>query len=143
MDKLYGVLGSYTPSYLLASPDGAERIAISVEPDHGTLKQGTLLYRKADSVMYAPAAAANVIASNYLVVLGQDVDTTASETVAAAAMAYTKGNFITGRVKLAADAAVTDAMEPVLRAQGIVFTPMTEYSAETHTAEADNELDGE
>lgn len=142
MDKLYGVLGSYTPSYLLADPESGKRIAISVEPGHGVLKQGTLLYRKTGTVMYAPAAAANVVATNFLAVLGQDVDTTESETVAPAAMAYTHGTFITGRVVLDADAEITEAMEPVLRAQGIEFNPMVNYAETPATPEADNEVSG-
>ena len=138
MVQLYGVLGSYDPTYLLASGNG-KRIAISLEPGHGTVQKGTLMYRKANSVLYAPAAAANVVATNYVVVLGEDVDTDASATVAMSAMAYSAGEFITGRVTHSDGSAITAAEEVVLRAMNITFKPM-EDQVKAEVIEADNSL---
>ncbi len=123
MAQLYGVLGNYDPTYLLASGEG-KRIAISLEPGNGLVKRGTLMYRKANSVLYAPAAAANVIATNYVVVLGEDVDTDESATVAASAMAYSAGEFLTGYVTHGDGSAISAAEEVVLRAMGILFKPL-------------------
>lgn len=121
--ELYNKLGTLDPTYLLASGTG-KRIAISIDPMNGTVKRGTLMYRKENSVLYAPAAAENVIASNYLAVLGSDVDTDESETVAMSAMAYIEGEFISGKVLLKDGTAAGASLEPVLRAQGIIFKPM-------------------
>ena len=133
--ELYNKLGALDPSYLLASGTG-KRIAISLEPGNGQVKRGTLMYRKASSVLYAPAAAANVIATNYVVVLGEDVDTDESATVAASAMAYSAGEFLTGYVKHGDDSAISAAEEVVLRAMGITFKPLDNPTSAAQ--EADN-----
>jgi hypothetical protein len=73
-----------------------------------------------------------------LVVLNEDVDTGSTpgsgETVTAEdAAAYRSGRFISGRVTLASDAAITAEHKVVLRKQGIVFD--TKESAETFNNE--------
>lgn len=125
MSDLYGVVGTSDYANLLADPLGADKISIPCEPGNGDVAIGTVMYRKA-SGMYAPAAAANAIATNQLVVLGENVATgtaPASGVVAVAedAAAYRAGIFVDGAVKLAAGAALTDAIKVVLRGQGIKF----------------------
>lgn len=127
MENLFGTVGTIDPKYLLANSVNTECIAVSMEPGHGTVVSGTVLYRKT-GVLYAPAAKANVTAANNLVVLRDDIDTDASSTVAAAAAAYRKGNFIAGKVLLADGSAVDNTCDVVLRAQGIVLNPMDDWS---------------
>ena len=125
--SMYEIIGTNNPEYLLADPQGAELVAIPCEPGNGTVKRGTIMYKKS-SGFFAPAAAANAIATNELVVLDETVDTTGRSvtggTVAEDARAYRSGNLIRGKVTLASDAAVTAAVEVVLRNQGIVLSPM-------------------
>lgn len=121
--SMYEVIGVNNPEYLLADPQCADVIAIPCEPGNGLVKRGTVMYRKA-SGMYAPAATANVTASNMLVVLDESVDTDANKAVAEDARAYRGGRLIYGRVTLASDAALTAANIAVLRGQGIVFDQM-------------------
>lgn len=83
------------------------------------------MYRKS-SGLYAPAATAQVTASNQLVVLKEDVATGAAPgsgktATAEDAAAYRAGCFVDGAVKLAAGAAVTAAHKVILRGQNIVF----------------------
>ena len=125
MSELYSTIGSRAYSNLLADPKGADVISIPCEPGSGSVKAGTLMYRKS-SGLYAPAAAAQVTASYQLVVLKEDVETGSAPTsgktaTAEDAAAYRAGCFIDGAVKLAADAAVTEAHKVVLRGQNIVF----------------------
>ena len=125
MSDLYSVVGSSSYTNLLADPQGADVIAISCEPGNGDVPAGTVMYKKA-SGFYAPAASANVVATNQLVVLKEAVATGSAPasgvTVTAEdAAAYRAGCFIDGAVKLAAAAAVTEAHKVILRAQGIVF----------------------
>ncbi len=131
MSNLYSIIDEYNPQYLLADGEGAELVAIPCEPGNGTVKRGTIMYRKA-SGLYAPAAAAAAVDANYLVVLDETVDTTGrtitSGTVAEDARAYRSGKLIRGKVTLANDAAVTPAVELVLRKQGIVLSPMDSTS---------------
>ena len=120
--SLYETVGTRKYSYLLASPEGAEKIAVSLKPGTGTLKLGTVLYKDADG-FYSAAAAANVVASNDLVVLDEDVDIAGAAvtggTVAPSAAAFRQGRLVRGAVKLASDAALSAANEIVLRQQGI------------------------
>ena len=98
MEQLFGTVGTKNPSYLLKNNGGEDaeaKVTISVEPGNGTIPAGAVMYRKS-GVIYAPAAAANIAATNNLVVLENDVDTTGSETVATAAAAFRKGTFIAG-----------------------------------------------
>ena len=125
MSSLYEVIGTSAYANLLADPKGADVISIPCEPGNGEVAIGTVMYRKA-SGLYAPAAAAQIVATNQLVVL-KDATATGSAPAAGAtavaedAAAYRAGCFIDGAVKLAAGAALTDAHKAVLRGQGIVF----------------------
>ena len=74
--SMYEVIGKNDPEYLLSDPQCADVFAISCEPGNGVVKRGTVMYRKT-SGMYAPAASANVTASNMLAVLDESVDTDA------------------------------------------------------------------
>ena len=121
--SMYEVIGKNNPEYLLADPEGADVIAIPCEPGNGTVKRGTVVYRKA-SGMYAPAAAANVVATNLLAVLDETVDTDADASIAEDASAYRAGRLIYGRVFLANDAKLSATEIAVLRGEGIVFDQM-------------------
>lgn len=126
--SMFETIGTNNPTYLLAKAEGADRIAISLEPGNGTVKRGTVLYMK-NSKMYAPAAASNAVITNDLVILDETVDTgsapgSGETAVAEDAAAYRAGHFIESYVKLASDAALTEAVKLVLRAQGIVFDPV-------------------
>ena len=118
--SLYQVIGTHTPDWLLADPQGGEAIAIPCTPGKGTVKRGTVMFREANG-MYSPAAAADAVDGKYLVILNEDVDTNANATIAEDASAYRAGRFIEGRVTLASNAALTDAIKLTLRKQGIVF----------------------
>ena len=77
-----------------------------------------------------------------LVVLNENVDTgntpAKGETATAEdAAAYRAGRFIDGRVKLAANAALTDAIKVTLRKQNIVF------NTKESTSTVDNKVTGE
>jgi hypothetical protein len=135
MSDLYGVIGTSTYANLLADPEGADVISVPCKPGNGALTAGTLLYRGADG-LYAPAATAQVTASNMLVVLAEDVSTgeapaSGSTAVAEDAKAYRAGIFVDGTVKLAAGASLTAESKAVLRGQNIVFDK--KESAETFT----------
>lgn len=125
MIEMYSVIGTSTPTNLLADPQGADRIAIPCEPGSGDIPAGTLMYRK-ESGLWAPAASDQVVTTNQLAVLNEA--TNAGETPAAGetavatdAVAYRAGRFINGMVKLAAGAMLTEAHKVILRMQGIVF----------------------
>lgn len=133
--SLFETIGTSNPEYLMSDPQGADMIAIPCEPGNGTVKRGTVMYRKATG-MYAPAAAANVISTNSLVVLDESVDTSADATVAEDARAYRAGRLIAGKVTLAADAAVTPDLALILRQQGIVLDQM-EGTAEFNNSTAE------
>lgn len=138
--SLYEVIGTNNPSYLLAKPDNADVIGIPMEPGNGTVKRGTIVYRKA-SGLWAPAALANAVITNQLAILDETVDTTGlvgeEKTVAEDARAFRGGHFVKGKVTLASDATVTAAVEVVLRAQGMVFDQMVS------TATFDNTVDND
>ena len=141
MSELYKTVGSTGYDQLLADPQGADVITISCEPGNGVITRGTLMYTKATK-MYAPAAAAQAVDTNMLVVLNENVDTgntpAKGETATAEdAAAYRAGRFIDGRVKLAANAALTDAIKVTLRKQNIVF------NTKESTSTVDNKVTGE
>ena len=125
--SLYETIGNRSYENLLADGRNAETIAINMEPGNGTVKRGTVVYRK-ETGFWAPAAAGNAVITNQLAVLDEEVDTTGTpgdgSTTAAVARAFRSGNFITGKVTLASDAAVTDAAAATMRTQGIVFDQM-------------------
>jgi hypothetical protein len=138
---MYGVIGTNTPSYLVAKAHDGDRIAVSLEPGNGEIARGTVLYKKSNG-MYAPAAAADAVITKMLVILDETKDTGAAPesgdtAIADAAAAYRAGHFVDGTVKLKAGAELTDAVKVVLRAQGIVFEPMegTEVFDNTVTGE--------
>lgn len=120
---MYQTIGTNNPAYLLADPQGADVIAIPCEPGNGTVKRGTIMYRKS-SGMYAPAATGDVVTTNSLVVLDEEVNTDASLTIAEDARAYRAGRLISGKVTLKSDGTVTAAHALVLRKQGIVLDGM-------------------
>ncbi len=120
---LYEKIGTSRPDYLLADPQGADAIAIPCEPGNGVVNRGTVMYRK-ESGLYAPAASADVAATNMLVVLDETVDTSANATIAEDARAYRAGRMLYGKVTLAANAALSADNLVVLRGQGIVFDQM-------------------
>lgn len=135
MVKLYESIGQSGYKNLLADPQGADKIAIPCEPGSGAISAGTVMYRKA-SGLWAPAAAAQVTASNMLAVLKDGVETgeapgSGIKAVAEDAVAYRAGRFIDGAVTLAAGAALTEANKVVLRGQGIAFN--VKESASTFT----------
>lgn len=123
MASLYGKIGQNDPAYLLADPIGAEKIGVSLKPGVGTIKRGTVIYRNSSN-LYEAAAAANIIATNYLAVLDEEVTSATGETIAPVASAYRKGNLIAGKVIISAGTAVTAAQEIVLRGQGIMLSQM-------------------
>ena len=132
---LNGTVGTKEPEYLLASDFHGKRIAVSVEPGNGTVKKGTVLYRKDDSVLYTPAASAYITSGKDLVILGEDVDTNASLTVAMSAMAYQSGDFIRGYVLQSdGETPITTAHEIVMRTLGFTFAPMDDWSKAAVTA---------
>lgn len=121
--SMYEVIGVNNPEYLLADPQGADEIAIPCEPGNGTVKRGTVMYRK-DTGMYAPAESANIVSTNQLVVLDETVDTDANTEIAEDAKAFRAGRLIYGKVFLKNDAALTAAHVVALRLQGIYFDQM-------------------
>ncbi len=133
---LNGTVGTLEPEYLLASDFHGHRIAVSLEPGNGTVKRGTVLYRKDNSVLYAPAASANITAGKDLVILGEEVDTDESATVAMSAMAYQSGDFLRGYVLQSdGETPITAAHEIVLRSLGFTFKPMEDYSKDAQTVD--------
>lgn len=125
--NLYDTIGERQYDNLLADERNAETIAINMEPGNGIVKRGTVVYRKATG-FWAPAAAANAVITNQLAVMDETVNTAGiageGTTTAEVARAFRSGTFITGKVTLAADAAVTADAAVVLRTQGIVFDQM-------------------
>ena len=129
MSNLYGIIGQSTPDHLLADPLNGHPIAIPMEPGNGTVKRGTVVYRKA-SGLWAAAASAQIVNTNLFAVLNEEIDTgeapaSGDTAVAENAAAYETGRFIDGRVTLAADAALTAAHKVVLARQGIFFDQKT------------------
>jgi len=141
MSELYNTIGTSNYTNLLADPQGADVIAIPCKPGNGAIGAGTVMHREATG-LYSPAASADVIAANELVVLKEDVNTGdapgAGETATAEdAAAYRAGCFINGAVKLANGAALTNAHKAVLRGQNIVF------DQKESTGTFDNKVTGE
>lgn len=127
MSKLYETIGKKDPTYLMASPEGCQREAVSVEPGNGTVARGTVMYRKA-SGMYAPATAAEAIADNDLVVVDESVDTAANPTIAEVAGVYRAGRLVRDRVLLADGSPVDDAVALVLRQQGFHMDRLDDWA---------------
>lgn len=121
MSDLNQTIGTRKYDQILADPQGADIIGIPCTPGKGKVESGTLMFRESTG-MYSPAAAENITATNMIVVLKETTDTGLANAVAEDAAAYRAGNFIDGRVTLAAGAAVTAAHKVILRQQNIVFT---------------------
>lgn len=137
---LYGTIGNKTYSQLLADPQGADVISVPVKPGNGALTRGTLLYRESTG-LYSPAAAAQAIDTNMLVVLNENINTgeapgSGEKAVAMDVPAYRAGKFVNGAVTLAAGAALTAAIKVTLRKQGIVF------DVDSSASEVSNEVTG-
>ena len=115
---MYGTIGKWEPDYLLSDPQNAQPIGIDCMPGNGTIQRGMIMKRES-SGMYVPAAAADITAAKYLVVLGETVDTDANETVAAAAQAYRAGRFFSSRLLLSDGGKLTAEHKLVLRQQNI------------------------
>lgn len=138
MASLYGKIGQNDPAYLLADPIGAEKIGVSLKPGVGTIKRGTVIYRNSSN-LYEAAAAANIIATNYLAVLDEEVTSATGETIAPVASAYRKGNLIAGKVIISTGTAVTAAQEVILRGQGIVLSQMDATAPELNNEVTPNQ----
>lgn len=121
--SMYEVIGTNNPEYLLADPNGADLIAIPCKPGNGKINRGTVMYRGEDG-MWLPAAAAEAVDTNSLVVLDESVDTDANATIAEDARAYRGGRLIAGKVTLKDGAALTATVQLALRKQGIVLDQM-------------------
>ena len=137
MSDLYEVIGTKAYTNLLADPQGADLISIPCEPGSGAVAAGTVMYRKS-SGLYAPAATAQVVATNQLVVLKEAIDAGSAPAsgvtaVAVDAPAYRAGCFVDGAVKLAAGASLTEAHKVILRGQNIVFDKKEATTTFTNT----------
>lgn len=124
MSNLYGIIGTSTPEHLLSDLLNGHPIAVPMEPGNGTVKRGTVIYRK-DSGLWAAAAAANVVNTNLLAVINEEIDT-GTGSVAENAAAYQTGRFIDGKVTLAEDAELTAANKATLATVGIFFDQSAE-----------------
>lgn len=141
MSNLYGKIGDNVPTYLLAAKEGADRIAVAIEPGNGEVDRGTVIFRK-NGAIWAPAASTDIVDNKELAVLDEDVDTDESETVAVAAGAFRGGHFLAGKLHDKTGTAVTVAMGLVLRKQNIVIDPFLDTEAEEQTI-ADNVVETE
>ena len=141
MDDLFIVHDANEPKYLLADNVRTDEIAVSLEPGHGVIPAGAVLYRKSSSDLYAPAESSHIITGNDLVVLAADTDTSASTTRAEPAKVYTAAHFLEGYVLVydgsSAYASVTQAQAAILRGMNLELRPMYDRSADTAT-ETDN-----
>ena len=133
MVNLFENLGNSPVTYLEAG--GGEAIAVSMEPGSGTVKRGTVIYRKS-SGLYAAAASGNIATDNNLAVLREDVDIGASATIAPAASAYISGKLLAKYVVLSdGETNLSAAQALILRKQGIVLYPFDDLT------KADTEFD--
>lgn len=135
---LFATIGTSVKSNLLSDPNGADKINVPCEPGSGTIKRGTIVYRKA-SGLWAPALAANIVNTNIFAVLDETITTEdtpdAGDTaVADDAVAYRTGRFINGAVTLANDGTVTEAHKVVLARQGIFFDHKVETASFENSA---------
>lgn len=125
--NIYGKIAESKPAPLV-SGDG-DKISIIVAPGNGVVARGTVMYRQ-DNGIYAPATAADAVATKYLVVLENEVDTDEMEGIAQDAAAYRTGHFLRGRVTLAAGAELTNDAIVALRTQGLHIDPLDDWSEE-------------
>lgn len=132
--NLYETIGTAAYENLLADPKGADPISINVKPVATALEIGQLMYRNA-SGFYEAAAAAQITASNDIVVLGEAAGGDADATVAEVALSYRAGTFIDGKVFVTKGTALTAAQKVVLRQFGIVFDVDTEAATFNNAVE--------
>lgn len=136
MENLFGTVATFEPKDLLASNFLTDAVAVSLEPGNGVIPAGAVLYRKS-GVLYAPAAAANVIVTNNLVVLAAETDS-GTGTVAQAVKAYRRAKFLAGKVTVkngTAYEAISAAQEVVLRMQGLELSPFDNQNANVVVAD--------
>ena len=126
---MYKTIGTWDPRYLLADPNGAQAISIPCAPGNGVIERGQLMKRDTNG-MYVPATAADIVNTNYLVVVDDVVDTTENATVAAEARAYRAGRLIESKLLLSSGGALTAAHKLVLRQQGFDLAILMEDAAE-------------
>ena len=126
---MFQTIGKWEPEYLLSDPAGAQVIAIPCAPGNGVIQRGQIM-KRGDNGMYAPAAAADIVGTNYLVVVDEVVDTTANPTVAADARAYRAGRMIESKLLLTGGEKLTAAHKLTLRQQGILTDLMMEDAQE-------------
>lgn len=132
---MYATIGKWEPEYLLSDPQGAQVIAIPCTPGNGTIQRGQIMKREANG-MYAPAAAADIVSTNHLVVIDEVVDTAANAEIAADARAYRAGRMIESKLLLAGGETLTAAHKLVLRQQGIITDVLMEDAAEFNNSTA-------
>jgi hypothetical protein len=107
-------------SGILAEADGARAEGIALAAGNGALKRGQLLVRDTDST-YKPAANTDITATAYMVVLGEDVDTGSSSSVAAIPVrAYLAGVFMSDKILLKTGT-LSAENTAMLRTQGILL----------------------
>lgn len=129
--SLFDTIGTKTYANLLADPEGANKIAVPVQPGQGKLLPGCLLYRNGN--MWLKATTSQISTSYALAVLADEVDTDANLLIAEDAAAYIAGKFIRGKVFLAAGDTITAAYELVLRLEGITLEPMDNGAESVNT----------
>lgn len=132
---MYATIDKWEPEYLLSDPQGAQVIAIPCAPGNGTIQRGQIMKREANG-MYAPAAAADIVSTNHLVILDEVVDTAANAEIAADARAYRVGRMIESKLLLAGGETLTAAHKLVLRQQGIITDVLMEDAAEFNNSTA-------
>lgn len=131
---MYKTIDKWEPEYLLSDPEGSQPIAISLTPGKGVVARGSIM-KRADNGMYDPAAAADITADNFLVVLNETVDTNEDATVAATAGAYRAGHMIESKLLLT-DGTLTAAHKLILRQQGIFTDLLMEDAPEFNNSTA-------
>lgn len=129
--SMYETIGTNNPSYLLANPQGAERIAIPCAPGNGIVPRGTIMVHTGEGG-YFPAAAEDLTGGDpvMIAVLDETVDTTGREVsdgvACEVARAYRTGRLIRNKVMLADEGELTFAVESVLNTHGIYLCPIVE-----------------
>lgn len=121
--SLYGKIGESNPSALLAEADGVRKISVAMAPGNGIAARGAICYKDAATGMYKPAALADIIDANQLVVLDETVDTDESTEIGMAAAAYREATLIREKVTITGEDALTRAAEATLRKQGLYLSP--------------------
>lgn len=122
--SLYETIGERAYTTLLADPEGAERIAVAMKPEMGTLLPGTVICRGDDGEWVA-AGTGDMTGSKSLAVLDEHADTGTLDLAGPTkvARAFRSGKFVRSAVNVGGDA-LTAAQELVLRQQGIVMVPL-------------------